>query len=165
MRKFSSRMAIGALIATIGLATAGCGQVRMLKAKMAFKDANQLYQQQDYKAASAKYEEAIAADPSLTYSYFFLANSYDNQFRPARRGEAANDAMLTKAIENYKKSTQVEQDPKIKKLAMEYLVAAYGSRKEFDLIVRLHYPGMAFDTAARAVELFGERVLPALKGE
>ena len=45
------------------------------------------------------------------------------------------------------------------------MVAAHGSRKEFDLIVRLHYPGMAFDTAARAVELFGERVLPALKGE
>ena len=49
--------------------------------------------------------------------------------------------------------------------ALRPLVAAYGSRKEFDLIVRLHYPGMAFDTAARAVELFGERVLPALKGE
>jgi len=49
--------------------------------------------------------------------------------------------------------------------ALRPLVAAYGSRKEFDLIVRLHYPGMAFDTAARALELFGERVLPALKGE
>jgi len=146
MRKFSSRMAFGALIATLGLATAGCGQVRMLKAKMAFKDANQLYQQQDYKAASAKYEEAIAADPSLTYSYFFLANSYDNQFRPARRGEAANDAMLTKAIENYKKSTQVEQDPKIKKLAMEYLVAAYGPDK-------LNDPSQAEPILRRMIEL------------
>jgi len=122
-------MALGALIATLGLATAGCSQVRMLKAKMAFKDANQLYQQQDYRAAAAKYEEAIAADPTLTYSYFFLANSYDNQFRPARRGEAGNDSMLTKAIDNYKKSAEVEKDPKIKKLAMEYLVAAYGPDK------------------------------------
>ena len=129
MRKFSSRMALGALIATLGLATAGCSQVRMLKAKMAFKDANQLYQQQDYRAAAAKYEEAIAADPTLTYSYFFLANSYDNQFRPARKGEPANDAMLTKAIDNYKKSAEVEKDPKIKKLAMEYLVASYGPDK------------------------------------
>jgi tetratricopeptide (TPR) repeat protein len=129
MWKSSSRMALVALIATLGLTTAGCSQVRMLKAKMAFKDANQLYQQQDYKAAAAKYEEAITADPNLTYSYFFLANSYDNQFRPARRGEASNDAMLTKAIENYKKSTEIEQDPKIKKLAMEYLVAAYGPDK------------------------------------
>lgn len=122
-------MALGALIASLGLATAGCSQFQALKAKMAFKDANQLYQQQDYRGAAEKYEEAIAADPSLTYSYFFLGNSYDNQFRPARRGEPANDAMLTKAIENYKKSVEVEQDPKIKKLAMEYLVAAYGPDK------------------------------------
>ena len=155
MRKFSSRMALGALIATLGLATAGCGQVRMLKAKMAFKDANQLYQQQDYKAAAAKYEETLAAckdsngnctDPKLTYAYFFLANSYDNQFRPARRGEANNDAMLTKAIDNYKKSTEVEQDQKIKKLAMEYLVAAYGPDK-------LNDPSQAEPILRRMIEL------------
>jgi probable F420-dependent oxidoreductase len=36
--------------------------------------------------------------------------------------------------------------------------------RTLDLIVRLHYPGMDLDTAARAVELFGEQVLPALKG-
>jgi hypothetical protein len=29
--------------------------------------------------------------------------------------------------------------------------------------VRLHYPGMAFDDAARAVSLFGEQVLPSLR--
>lgn len=45
------------------------------------------------------------------------------------------------------------------------IVSAFGGRAEFDLIVRLHYPGMDLDTAARAVELFGERVLPALKGQ
>ncbi len=49
--------------------------------------------------------------------------------------------------------------------ALRPLIAAYGSRREFDLVVRLHYPGMDLDTAARAVELFGEHVLPALKGE
>ena len=37
--------------------------------------------------------------------------------------------MLTKAIENYKKAAEVEQDPKIKKLALQYLVAAYGPDK------------------------------------
>jgi alkanesulfonate monooxygenase SsuD/methylene tetrahydromethanopterin reductase-like flavin-dependent oxidoreductase (luciferase family) len=36
--------------------------------------------------------------------------------------------------------------------------------RTLDLIVRLHYPGMDLDTAARAVEIFGERVIPALKG-
>ena len=46
-----------------------------------------------------------------------------------KRGEAANDALLTKAIENYKKSAEVEQDPKIKRLALDYLVSAYGPDK------------------------------------
>jgi probable F420-dependent oxidoreductase len=44
------------------------------------------------------------------------------------------------------------------------LVEEFGHRANLDLVVRLHYPGMAFDTAARATELFGEKVIPALKG-
>jgi probable F420-dependent oxidoreductase len=45
-------------------------------------------------------------------------------------------------------------------------IDTFGSRPGgFHLIVRLHYPGMDFDTAAHAVELFGERVLPALRGD
>jgi probable F420-dependent oxidoreductase len=48
--------------------------------------------------------------------------------------------------------------------ALRPLVEAFAGRKEFHLIVRLHYPGMDFDTASRAVELFAEKVLPALKG-
>src|SRR5262245_26987134 len=155
MWKFSSRTALVAVIATLGLATTGCSQVARLKAMMAFKDGNQLYQQQDYKAASAKYEETLASckgpegdckDPKLTYAYFFLGNSYDNQYRPTKRGEATNDSMLTKAIENYKKSAEVEQDPKIKKLAMEYLVAAYGPDK-------LNDPSQAEPILRRMIEL------------
>ena len=122
MRKFS--MAI-AMVAGLAVA-AGCSQVGGLKAKMAFKDANQLYQAQDYRKAAEKYEEALQADPNLTAAYFFLGNSYDNLYKPARKGEAANDELLTKAIDNYKKAAEMEQDPKIKKLALEYLVAAYG---------------------------------------
>ncbi|MDP8957222.1 MAG: LLM class flavin-dependent oxidoreductase [Actinomycetota bacterium] len=48
--------------------------------------------------------------------------------------------------------------------ALRPLVEAFANRHEFHLIVRLHYPGMDFETASRAIELFGERVLPALKG-
>jgi probable F420-dependent oxidoreductase len=44
------------------------------------------------------------------------------------------------------------------------VVEAFAGRKEFHLVVRLHYPGMGFETAAHAMELFGERVLPALRG-
>jgi hypothetical protein len=43
-------------------------------------------------------------------------------------------------------------------------VDTFADRDEFHLVVRLHYPGMDLDTASRAVELFGEGVLPALKG-
>jgi probable F420-dependent oxidoreductase len=49
--------------------------------------------------------------------------------------------------------------------ALRPLVEAFGGRREFHLIVRLHYPGMDFETASRAVELFAERVLPALRGD
>jgi probable F420-dependent oxidoreductase len=48
--------------------------------------------------------------------------------------------------------------------ALRPLVQTFGARKEFHLVVRLHYPGMDLATAARAVELFGEEVLPGLKG-
>jgi probable F420-dependent oxidoreductase len=48
--------------------------------------------------------------------------------------------------------------------ALRPMVEAFAGRNEFQLIVRLHYPGMRFDTAAHAIELFGEKVLPALKG-
>jgi tetratricopeptide (TPR) repeat protein len=117
--------------AVLGVGLAGCGQVAGLKAKMAFKDANALYQQQDYRKAAEKYEEAIQNDPDIGKqgAYFFLGNSYDNLYKPARKGEEANDAFLTKAIDYYKRAAAEEQDPKIKKLALEYLVAAYGPDK------------------------------------
>ena len=48
--------------------------------------------------------------------------------------------------------------------ALRPTIEGLADRRDVDLIVRLHYPGMDLDTAARAVELFGERVIPALKG-
>ena len=133
MRKFSMTAA-GALVAVLGMTAAGCGQVGGLKARMAFRDANTLYQQQDYRKAAEKYEEAIQNNPDIGKegAYFFLGNSYDNLYKPARKGEAANDAYLTKAIDYYKRAAAEEQDPKIKKLALEYLVAAYGPEKMND---------------------------------
>jgi hypothetical protein len=43
-------------------------------------------------------------------------------------------------------------------------VETFAGRRDFHLVVRLHYPGMDLDTAARSVEVFGGEVLPALKG-
>jgi len=120
-----------AVVLGLSLVTVGCGKSSFasLKAKKAFQDANVLYQQQDYKRAAEKYEEVLQADPDLVTAYFFLGNSYDNMYKPSRVGETENDAYLQKAIENYKISADKETDAKMRKLAMEYLVAAYGADK------------------------------------
>ena len=155
MHKFSSKASVSVLCAALGLAAVGCGQINSLKATMAFKDANQLYRGQDFRAAVAKYTETIdlckgsdpdCTDPKLNPAYFFLANSYDNQYRPARKGEPANDELLTKAIENYKKAAEVVTEPLTKQRAMEYLVAAYGPDK-------LNEPAEAEPILRRMIEL------------
>jgi tetratricopeptide (TPR) repeat protein len=134
MRKYSLQGSAAtwlavALVAGLGVAAAGCGQVNMLKARMALKDAHTAYQQQDYRGAIGKYEEAIAADATQTEAYFYLGNSYDNLYRPTRRGEATNDALIDNAVTNYKKSVELEQNPQLKKLALQYLANAYGADK------------------------------------
>jgi probable F420-dependent oxidoreductase len=48
--------------------------------------------------------------------------------------------------------------------ALRPMVDTFADREDFHLVVRLHYPGMDLETASRSVELFGEGVLPALKG-
>ena len=154
MRKFSSRAAV-TLVAALGVSVAGCGQIGALKGRMAFKDATAAYKAQDYRTAAEKYEETInecrgeaadCTDPDLDAAYFYLANSYDNLYRPARRGEPANDELLQKAIANYQKSAEVDNDPQIKRLAMEYLVNAYGPDK-------LNDPAQAEPILLRMVEM------------
>ena len=72
MGKSWSRALGFGLLSVVAVAAAGCGQIGMLKAKMAFKDANALYQGQDYRAAAAKYEEVLdersRASPTHTSS-------------------------------------------------------------------------------------------------
>jgi tetratricopeptide (TPR) repeat protein len=125
-------------LCALGVAAGGCSQIGLLKGKRAFQDANKLYQGQDYRAAAAKYEEVIAEcrgsepeckDERLTPAYFFLGNSYDQQYRAVKKGEAENDALMNKAVENYKKAASIEKDAKIKRLALDYLVSAYGPDK------------------------------------
>jgi tetratricopeptide (TPR) repeat protein len=122
-------------VAILALSAVGCSRVGQLQAMKSFKAANQAYQQQDYKKASGLYEEAVAADPNLSQAYFFLGNSYDQQFKPSRKGEAANDALLTKAVENYQTAADKlalspsADDKKLGKLSLEYLVSAYGPDK------------------------------------
>ena len=132
MRKFSAQ-AVLSLAVGLSLVVTGCGQIANLQGRMAFREANAAYQAQNWNVAAEKYEEVLAANPTepqLLTSYFFLGNSYDNQFKPGRENDPANDALLTKAIDNYKLGTErIQDNPQIRLLSMQYLVAAYGSDK------------------------------------
>ena len=137
-----------AVVLTLGVAAAGCGRYSFgaLKAQKAYKDANELYKGSDWKDAAAKYEYVLQQDPSRSEVYFFLANSYDNAYKPSRAGEPENDANIQKAIENYQKAAQLDKNPEMKKLAMQYLVAAYGPDK-------LNDPGKAEPIVQEMIKL------------
>jgi tetratricopeptide (TPR) repeat protein len=135
------KAAMAALAATLGVATvvaAGCGQVSQLKGRKAYKDANAAYQSQDYKKAADLYQATVDADPDtpeLTPAYFFLANSLDNLYKPSKKGEAANDALMQNAVKYYQIASDklsASDNPEFKKLgklSMQYLVAAYDPDK------------------------------------
>ena len=73
----------------------------------AFKDGQRpLSGASDWKEAADRYEASsrpslIRSCPDCLAAYFFLGNSYDNLYKPARKGEPENDAYIQKAIENY----------------------------------------------------------------
>jgi tetratricopeptide (TPR) repeat protein len=115
----------------VSLAAAGCGQYSFssLKAKKAYKEANDLYKASKWREAAERYEVAAAADPTLPGVYFFLGNSYDNEYKPSHVGDPENDAVLQKAIENYRIAANKDTNPLMRQRAMEYLVAAYGPDK------------------------------------
>ena len=127
MRMFSSRAALVALVLAVAVMAGGCGQIGRIKAKMAVKKANPAYSAQDYKVAAEHYEVALQNDPSMTDLYFFLGNSYDNLYRPAKKGDATNDSYLQKAVENYKKGADSASTESIKQLSLQYLVNTYNS--------------------------------------
>ena len=122
------------IVGMLGLSsTVACSKAAGVKAMMSFKQANQAYQHQDWRKAASLYEDTVQADPSLATVYFFLGNSYDNLHKPGLKS-AANDAFLNKAVVNYqlaaeKLSADKPDDAKLKGLALQYLVAAYGPDK------------------------------------
>jgi tetratricopeptide (TPR) repeat protein len=144
---FVAVLALGSFTSTVG-----CAKVGEIQAKKAFKAANAAYQQQDYKKASDLYAETVAADPNLNSAYFFLGNSLDNLYKPSKKGDAANDALLNRAVENYQKAAEklaASPDPadkKLGKLSLEYLVASYGADK-------LNDPAKAEPVVQRMIQL------------
>lgn len=118
-----------AIVLALASAMAGCGWFGTLKAKKAFKEANAAYASQDYKKAVEHYQEALAAKPDLNQAYFYLGNSYDNLYKVSKAGVPENDANIQKAIEYYQKAYELETDPKMKKLALDFLADVYGPTK------------------------------------
>ena len=92
-------------------------------------EANAHYRSRQWTLAVEEYEAALASEPGLVTAYFFLANAYDNLYEPGRAGEPGNDARLAKAVHYYQLAAERDPDPKMRTLAMEYLVAAYGPEK------------------------------------
>jgi len=131
-------VAVTALATTITLAAAGCGQVSQLKGRKSYKDANTAYQAQDYKKAADLYQATVDADPNAKETlpaYFFLANCLDNLYKPSKKGDPANDALMEKAVQYYQMAAEklnASDSPEYKKLgklSLQYLVAAYGADK------------------------------------
>ncbi len=137
-----------ALVLGMSLAAAGCGKYSMgaLKAQKAYKEGNDRYKAQDWKGAAAKYEYALENDPAKTEIYFYLGNSYDNLYKVSRKGEAENDAYIEKALTYYQKSAEQDKSPQMRKLALEYLVSAYGPDK-------LNDPSKAEPIVQKMIEL------------
>ena len=132
-----STIATVAFVCGASLALTGCGKYSWstLSAVKSFKDGNVEYARKDWKKAAEKYEEVVKHEdavqkyPQLQTAYFFLANSYDQMYKPAKQGDATNDAYIQKAIENYRKAADKNTDKAWKKSSLEYLAAAYGSDK------------------------------------
>jgi len=130
-----TRLAV--VVLAVGVGTAGCGKysISNIRALKAFQDGNASYRKAEYKKAVDLYQASVHHNPDLGFAYFFLGNSYDNLYKPAKKGDPANDANLPKAIENYKMAIDklaASSEPKeqeIRKLAYEFLIAAYGPEK------------------------------------
>ena len=154
MRKRLTPVGSVALVAMLSAGTAGCEQIGMLKGKLAYREANRLYSAGNYEAAAEKYEEAInegcvngtCTPEELNYAYFFLANSYDNMYRPSRKGQSVNDEYLTKAVDLYNQAAERAPDPEYRKRALQYMAAAHGTEK-------LNDPAGAEPIIQRLIEL------------
>ncbi len=77
------------LVVAVCVVAAGCGKYSIgnIRSAKAFQDANGLYKKADYKGAVERYEDSIRFNPELGFAYFFLGNSYDQMYRPAKKGD------------------------------------------------------------------------------
>lgn len=132
------RLAVFALVA---IPLSGCTFFEELGAVRTFKDANFAYGRGFYEDAIELYEEVLVViDASegdselaqnLTPAYFYIGNSYDSLYKPGGR-DPENLATLDEAIKYYELAVENIQEPSMKLLSMQYLVAAFGPDKAND---------------------------------
>lgn len=135
MRSRYTRLAV--LVLGLGAFGAACGKysISNIRSLKAFQDANNHYRKNEYQQAIEYYEEAIRLNPDLGFAYFFLGNSYDQLYKPARKGEPLNDAYLPEAVKYYEmaieklRNSEDPQEQQYLQLTYEYLIAAYGPEK------------------------------------
>jgi tetratricopeptide (TPR) repeat protein len=132
----SSRVArLTVVVLALAVAGAACGRysISNIRSLKAFQDANKLYMKTDYPAAIERYKDAINLNPDLGFAYFFLGNSYDQMYKPTKKGDPANDNHLVEATKYYEQAIQklanatTPKEIECRKRAFEYLINAYGA--------------------------------------
>ena len=89
-------------------AAAAAGGCAPLQARQSFKDGNKAYKEENYKKAIEYYEATVKHAPGMPEAYFYLGSSHQALFRPGRES-AENKQHLELAIENFKKSLEVNK--------------------------------------------------------
>ncbi len=119
----------------VALGGLGCAKVR---AKAAFQDGNRAYTEEDFRLAIEEYESVIQLDPTLAAAYFYLGSSHQALYRPNREGDPENDAHLTVAVEQYKKTLEIansagsEAEKTVRMNALAALTAIYSEEPFVD---------------------------------
>ena len=136
-RNLITAVAIGVMLIPLS----ACEFFDELGAVRTFKDANIAYNRGFYDEAIELYEAVLGViDASggesdlarqLTPAYFYIANSYDNLYRPGSQ-DPENLKNLDEAIRHYELAVEKIPEPSLRLLSMQYLVSAFGPDKAND---------------------------------
>jgi tetratricopeptide (TPR) repeat protein len=101
-----------------------CGAVDSLKARRTAREGNAFYAAQDYKAAIAKYHDAIALDPNTPNVYLNLGYSLFNIYRPESADQVEKTAAAEASVAFEKHLTQQPDDTKAQTFRIKTLLRA-----------------------------------------
>ena len=130
MRTRSRAALLSAAVALAGMSASACGYISVLKAQMAFKDANHGVPDSGLQEGHRKVQGGARAQARPVDGLLLPRKQLRQpvQARPQGRGgkrrqPAGSHQLLQKATET------ITDNPKLRKLSYQYLLAAYGSEK------------------------------------